>query len=129
MHGARPVTGWFFACVASLLGMMDSSEEGFGGEPEPQSESDMQTEEFVVYDQNQVIPRYVITYRTMATKTTDEVLESYALIRTSSHDDNCSANRSDMLQVWHHQEIRKTQLLCSWWFLVQELWRLWRLKV
>ena len=59
-------------------------EEGFGGEPEPQSESDMQTEEFVVYDENQVIPRYVITYRTMATKTTDEVLESYALIRSSS---------------------------------------------
>ena len=51
-----------------------------------------------------------------------------------STDDAChhnTYNRSHcrVPQVWHHQEIRETQLLCSWWFLVQELWRRWRLKV
>ena len=50
-------------------------------------------------------------------------------VHTSSHNDNRNANPFDMLQVRHHQEKRETQLLCSWWFLVQELWRLWRLKV
>ena len=46
-----------------------------------------------------------------------------------STDDAChhnTYNRSDhcrVPQVWHYQEIRKTQLLFSWWFLVQELWR------
>ena len=81
-----------------------SDSDGRDGSDGGDEQGGMLIEEYVVYDSDQIIPRYVITYRTMAAKSTDEVLASYELVRTASAENraslaSCRGRRIDPQQL------------------------------